>query len=107
MNAVKADVEKLVKKELESANKQFPLFASNHEGYAVIKEEVEECESEYKNIEYVLDDLWYRIKANDNFETMEYLVKQIKKSAINLAIEAIQAAAMCDKFIMSQKKREN
>ena len=41
MNAVKKDVEKLVVKELNSANEQFPLFASLHEGYAVMLEEKE------------------------------------------------------------------
>ena len=32
MNAVKEDVEKLVQKELESANQRFPMFRSDHEG---------------------------------------------------------------------------
>ena len=36
MNAVKQDVEKLVQKELESANRRFPMFRSDHEGAAVI-----------------------------------------------------------------------
>ena len=34
MNAVKEDVEKLVQKELESANQRFPMFRSDHEGAA-------------------------------------------------------------------------
>ena len=33
---------KLVKEELKSANGKFPLFNSSHEGYAVIKEELDE-----------------------------------------------------------------
>ena len=40
MNAEKSDVEKLVQKELESANQKFPMFRSDHEGAAVIYEEV-------------------------------------------------------------------
>ena len=43
MNAVKQDVEKLVQKELEPANQRFPMFRSDHEGAAVIFEEIEEC----------------------------------------------------------------
>jgi hypothetical protein len=39
MNAIKDDVIALVHKELESANKKFPLFHSAHEGYIVLKEE--------------------------------------------------------------------
>ena len=41
MNAVKEDVEKLVQKELESANQRFPMFHSDHEGAAVIFEEIQ------------------------------------------------------------------
>ncbi len=36
------EVFKLVEKELESANRKFPLFNSSHEAYAVIKEELDE-----------------------------------------------------------------
>ena len=38
MNAVSEDVEKLVEKELESANERFPQFHSPHEGWAVLRE---------------------------------------------------------------------
>lgn len=41
MNAVESDVEKLVQKELESANRRFPMFRSDHEGAAVIFEEIQ------------------------------------------------------------------
>lgn len=44
MNAVESDVEKLVQKELEYANRRFPMFRSDHEGAAVIFEEIEEAE---------------------------------------------------------------
>ena len=42
MNVISNDVKTLVFKEMNSANKQFPLFRSAHEGYAVIKEEIED-----------------------------------------------------------------
>ena len=41
MNAVKQDVEKLVQKELESANQKFPVFHSDYEGAAVIFRELD------------------------------------------------------------------
>lgn len=66
----------LVKKELESANGKFPLFNSSHEGYAVIKEE--------------LDELWDEIK-NDKHP----------RSKMNQKDEAIQVAAMAIKFLVS------
>lgn len=34
MSEMKAAVEKLVEKELESANQKFPMFRSDHEGAA-------------------------------------------------------------------------
>ena len=45
MNTIKSDVEKLVQKELESANQRFPMFRSDHEGAAVIFEEIEETKN--------------------------------------------------------------
>ena len=103
MNAVKEDVEKLVQKELESANQRFPMFRSDHEGAAVIFEEIEEADHELKSIKSVFEELWYTVKSNESNEpwasrTMEY--------SVNLACEAIQVAAMAQKFIDSQKERE-
>ena len=46
MDAVKNDVKRLVKIELAAANKKFRMFASNHEGVAVIQEEVVEAARE-------------------------------------------------------------
>lgn len=37
MDVVMNDVRLLVKKELAAANKKFPMFASAHEGWAVIR----------------------------------------------------------------------
>lgn len=58
MNAVKQDVEKLVQKELESANKKFPMFRSDHEGAAVIFEEMQEAENELENVQEYFKALW-------------------------------------------------
>jgi len=43
MDAVKNDVKRLVKIELAAANRKFRMFASNHEGVAVIQEEAVEA----------------------------------------------------------------
>lgn len=45
MDAVKNDVKRLVKIELAAANRKFRMFASNHEGVAVIQEEAVEAAS--------------------------------------------------------------
>lgn len=105
MNAVKEDVELLVLKELESANKKFPMFYSDHEGYAVLKEEVEEAETDLMNMKDVLSVLWRYIKRNVEVPKKRQ-AELVKMCAIELAVEAIQVAAMAQKFIDSKKGRE-
>lgn len=62
-----------VQEELERANTKYqPLFHSTHEGFAVLKEEV--------------DELWEEVKNNDQKRAKE---------------EALQVAAMAVKFILS------
>ena len=104
MNAVESDVEKLVQKELESANQRFPIFRSDHEGAAVILEEIEEAHSEMIDMELNYKSLWKTIK--ENFINTASYAELIFDDAINLACEAIQVAAMAQKFIDSQKERE-
>ena len=53
MNAVETHIRNLVEIELSAANERFPQFHSAHEGYAVILEEVEECEGEFDAMQYL------------------------------------------------------
>lgn len=101
MNAVKNDVEQLVKKELAAADEKFPQFHSAHEGYAVILEEVEEFESEFNWGNIMMEAIWRKIKSNDNCKSN---INSLKIHAINAACEAIQVAAMCDKFMRLENK---
>ena len=105
MNAVKQEVEKLVQKELESANQRFPMFRSDHEGSAVIYKEIEEAESEMRGVNRHFAGAWYSVKINERSRSYQYMNK-IKNRAVNLACEAIQVAAMAQKFINSQKERK-
>lgn len=66
----------LVLDELDSALEKFPLFNSSHEGYAVLKEEI--------------DELWDEIKNNKD-----------PMSSVNQKKEAMQVGAMAIKFLMS------
>lgn len=95
MNAVENQVRELVKVELAAANERFPQFHSAHEGYAVIKEEIEETAEEIAHCNVLLDDLWDSIRDNISFRS----VGDIKESAIQAAVEAIQVAAMAQKFL--------
>ena len=106
MNAVKSEVEKLVQKELVSANRRFPMFRSDHEGAAVICEEIQEAEYEFECIKDRFQELWRAVKCNMTSEWISEINTVIENRAVNLACEAIQVAAMAQKFIDSQKERE-
>ena len=105
MSEIKSEVENLVQKELESANQRFPMFRSDHEGAAVIFEEIEEAESEMRGVNRHFASTWYSVKNNERIKAYSYINK-LKNSAVNLACEAIQVAAMAQKFIDSRKERE-
>jgi len=100
MNAVEEDVKTLMKKELDAANATFPLFRSPHEGYAVIKEEYEECLQELEHVNSCLKFAWGNIKLNNDKYAEEWISKA-RKCAMNTAVEAIQTAAMCQKYLRS------
>lgn len=92
-------IQELVDEELKEANEKYPLFHSYHEAYAVIKEEVEECKEDVQEMEMVLSYFWGKVKRN---RSSNDLVSGMKKIALEAAAEAIQVAAMCDKFLMTK-----
>lgn len=91
------EVEQLVPNELERANKQWLPFHSPHEGYAVMLEELSEAEFELLKLKSEQKKLWEEVKQNNLQEQFE-IAKRIKQTAILLACESIQVAAMCDKY---------
>lgn len=72
---------------------------SPHEGYALIKEEVEEAQVEMETLSQRLDHLWDSIKGNEDQYGPHYLV-YIKKAAVLGACELIQVAAMAEKALL-------
>lgn len=102
MDVVRKEVESLVLKELRSANEKFDMFHSMHEGYAVIKEEVEETEQDLSVVKIHLKDMWNNVK--EDLGSVE-LAKDLKKRAVSMAVESIQVAAMAQKFVDSEKQR--
>ncbi|MCB2300375.1 hypothetical protein [Clostridium tagluense] len=91
-------VETLSREELQRANKIHPQFVDMHQGYAVIKEEIEECEEALKLIETHANNLWSNVRT-DNLAGFKLDAKVIKRYAIELALEAIQVAAVAQKLI--------
>lgn len=99
MDVVRKDVELLVQKELESANKKFQMFRSRHEGCAVIVEEIQEAEIEFKMLNDAFKSVW-NLTKEDSYDSVEIL--RLRNTAVSLAVEAIQVAAMAQKFIDSE-----
>ena len=96
MNAVENQVRDLVKIELAAANERFPQFHSAHEGYAVIREELEETEEKVEMSKKYLKFLWDSIRMNGK---TKWAVEYMKELSINAACEAIQVAAMAQKIL--------
>lgn len=94
-------IEELAAEELVSANtKHDPTFNSQHEAYAVIKEEVEEMLKEINWMQFSLDRIWELTKSDDNCTK---LYEKLKESAISAVQEGIQVIAMCDKAMNCTK----
>jgi len=88
---------KAVKAELQNAIETYGRnYNSQHEGYAVLKEEVEEAENEMNNILSDLNQLWQKIKNND--KDIDSLLNIISGTAVFLALEAVQVSAVAEKM---------
>lgn len=96
MNRCEELMPELVALELEAADQKHPPFHSTHEGYAVLKEEIEEAKDALDEVTVCLQMMWEHIKR-DHLKAYEYADK-VEKYAVRLAAEAIQVAAMAQKF---------
>lgn len=63
------------------------------------KEEYEECSEEVSGMSLWIAKMWEKIRDNDGIEST---MTAIKYHALHAAAEAIQVAAMCDKFLMTK-----
>lgn len=96
-------VGELAKKEFKDTTKVHPPFASDHEGVAVIEEEVIETSEALKGVMVALRNLKQEV-YNDEVEDENVMV--IQRLATYTAAEAIQVAAMALKFGISRKIRK-
>lgn len=102
-NGINELVMESINLELENIQKHHgEFYHSTHEGYCVLLEEVEECEDELDHIRTDMRILWERIR--NNFESIENCdnasnLMIITMNAKHLAEEAIQVAAVAEKFI--------
>ena len=88
----------LIQKEMMDGIMNHGLFASPHEGLAIIEEEVVEAYTDMNDIIAI----FHKMKSevfSDNTEEAEKSAEDIACSAKCLMIEAMQVAAMAEKYI--------
>jgi nitrate/nitrite-specific signal transduction histidine kinase len=90
-------IQEAIEVELENAREQWgPQYNTPHEAYAVLKEEVEEAMDDLTIIQQDLDFLWSAVKGNSD-KPYKAALKHIQQTALALAIEAVQIAAVVKK----------
>lgn len=102
MKELLKSVEALTEEEIIRDNKTHALFHSPHEGYAVMLEEVDElkdCLTKFDGIDIAMKALWGMIRGDDR--NTGCCTKAIKRRACHAAAEAIQVAAMAQKYLDS------
>lgn len=88
----------LVTKELTMARRvNGYYFASSHEGYGVVMEELDEAREEDKLAKDMAEDLLYAIRKG-HWRRVNGLLNELEKHATLAACEYIQVAAMARKM---------
>ena len=91
-------VEKAIKEELKNAKGYGDKYSTVFEAYGVLKEEVEEMNSEVEEVKGNFAIFWNFIKKN-NAEKQKEFLKLIETSAEKTALEALQVCAVCRKAL--------
>lgn len=105
MNAIKEEIRGAIGKELTAAMQKHPLFASLHEAYGVIREELDEATEELADCERFFGMAWKQIRVDCPELALQH-ISRLKDAAERLAIEAVQVSAMCEKAIRSERKEK-
>ena len=93
------DIENLVNKEYEVATQYGNTYNSDHEFYAVLKEEIEEAKTNIAFAEEELSFIWIDIKRNCEFEdNLKYIENHLK--------EAIKESLQCLAVIRKYKNKQ-
>lgn len=78
------------------------VYASEHEAYAVLKEEIEEAADDLDQLKKNLAYLWALIK-NNHIKNGNGTISEARDYAVMLAQESVQVAAVCERFLETIK----
>lgn len=87
------DIENLVDKEYENATQYGNTYNSDHEFYAVLKEEIEEVYKAINSAHIHFEIMWKQIKDDIEFKT-DHIEKELKETIK----ESLQCLAVIKKY---------
>lgn len=94
-------IDQAVLHELRNIIKKYgPTYHSEHEGFAVLMEECQEAAECDKDMQHSLEELWKSIREN---KISAFELSQVEGFAKCLAEEAVQIAAVCERFMETIK----
>jgi hypothetical protein len=93
-----AGVKELVRQELRRIRVPEKKFHSPHEAWAVLFEEIEEAYAEMARVANCNDHIRKCVFSDSKASDFTVPLKMLKESAINLSAEAVQVAAVAEKF---------
>ena len=97
------NIHSAIQNEYEHITKQYgKTYASIYEAYAILKEECEECKEDVDSISELLDDIWKEVRHDD---VTELDIDQMRETALCLAEEAVQVAAVSLRFLNTIKEK--
>lgn len=76
-------------------------FASSHEAYSVLLEELEEVEKDLLDVRSSFNEVWRNVKIDENPKAM---LKMLANDAKNAIIELAQVAQVANKWIKTIEK---
>lgn len=94
-----------IEKEKEAAIKNHGYFHSDHEFWAVLCEEAEELQEDSTCIISIVRRLWNSVRGDSMFNNIDTL-NTIRENAIEAACEAVQVAAVIDKYLQGREAEE-
>ena len=104
MTTIVQPINLLVSDELDRASGLHgAVFASPHEGYGVIAEELQEAVTEAERAQGVMYQLLKAIHQ-EKPRSIADLADYIRDVAVNGAAELVQVAAMCEKLVRTVRK---
>ncbi|MBQ6318212.1 MAG: hypothetical protein IJI23_00280 [Lachnospiraceae bacterium] len=92
-------IDAAIENELTAAKNKYPTNNSRHESYAVLLEEWEETKEILPQLDYFIHMSWVMTKRNKPTDEILKALAAGKALCRNLIAEAIQTAAMFDKFM--------